>query len=124
MELEEAFSTEPMNDLNMVEVKEEKEGETEETGQVKAEGEVQDDTQLSKESEDTMNNNSEKEEFVLKIETEGGSNLPEEEEGEEEEGVKVERVNEVQGMSPVETATLLLLSRIALFNKVSLLSSA
>ena len=103
----------------MVEVKEEKEGEAEETEEVKTEEGVQNDTQLSKESEDTMNNNSEKEEFVLKIEAEGGSNLEAEEEGEEEEGVKVEHVNEVQGMSPVETATLLLLSRIALFNKVS-----
>ena len=72
---------------------------------------------LSKEKEeDSLNNNSEeKDDLVLKLKSE---NLEEEEEEEEEEGMKGFQLKGLQGMSPVETATLLLLSRIALFNKV------
>ena len=44
--------------------------------------------------------------------------MEEEEEEEEEVGMKGFQLKGLQGMSPVETATLLLLSRIALFNKV------
>ena len=77
---------------------------------------------LSKErEEDSLNNNSEeKDELVLKLKSENsrGYDGLEGEEEEEDEGMKGFQLKGLQGMSPVETATLLLLSRIALFNKV------
>ena len=122
-------------ELAMIEIKkEEKEREVEEEGIDETEKDDEEEEEeederiderlvemkLSKEKEeDSLNNNNseEKDELVLKLKSE---NLEEEEEEEEEEeGMKGFQLKGMQGMSPVETATLLLLSRIALFNKVT-----
>ena len=82
---------------------------------------------LSKErEEDSLNNNSEeKDDLIIKLKSENpknygleGEEAEEEEEEEEVVGMKEFQLKGLQGMSPVETATLLLISRIALFNKV------
>ena len=78
---------------------------------------------LSKErEEDSLNNNSEeKDDLIIKLKSENPKDYGlEGEEAEEEEvvGMKEFQLKGLQGMSPVETATLLLISRIALFNKV------
>ena len=83
---------------------------------------------LSKErEEDSLNNNSEeKDDLIIKLKSEnpkdygleGEEAEEEEEEMEEVVGMKEFQLKGLQGMSPVETATLLLISRIALFNKV------
>ena len=83
---------------------------------------------LSKErEEDSLNNNSEeKADLIIKLKSENPKNYglegeEAEEEEEEEVGMKEFQLKGLQGMSPVETATLLLISRIALFNKVKLM---
>ena len=83
---------------------------------------------LSKErEEDSLNNNSEeKDDLIFKLKSENPKNYglegeEAEEEEEEEVGMKEFQLKGLQGMSPVETATLLLISRIALFNKVKLM---
>ena len=81
---------------------------------------------LSKErEEDSLNNNSEeKDDLIIKLKSENPKDYglegeeAEEEEEEEVVGMKEFQLKGLQGMSPVETATLLLISRIALFNKV------
>ena len=81
---------------------------------------------LSKErEEDSLNNNSEeKDDLIIKLKSENPKDYglegeeAEEEEMEEVVGMKEFQLKGLQGMSPVETATLLLISRIALFNKV------
>ena len=81
---------------------------------------------LSKErEEDSLNNNSEeKDDLIIKLKSENPKDYglegeeAEEEMEEEVVGMKEFQLKGLQGMSPVETATLLLISRIALFNKV------
>ena len=80
---------------------------------------------LSKErEEDSLNNNSEeKDDLIIKLKSENPKDYGLEGEEPEEEmkevvGMKEFQLKGLQGMSPVETATLLLISRIALFNKV------
>ena len=68
------------------------------------------------ENEDSLNNNIGKEDLIIKVKREVNFNYDSDEKNLEE----TEPIPGVAGMTPVETATLLLLSRIALFNKVRL----
>ena len=68
------------------------------------------------ENEDSLNNNIGKEDLIIKVKREVTFNYDSDEKNLEE----TEAIPGVAGMTPVETATLLLLSRIALFNKVRL----
>ena len=126
-------------ELAMIEIKkEEKEEEVEQSilTEKDVEEEEEDDEEriderlvemkLSKErEEDSLNNNSEeKDDLIIKLKSENPKDYglegeeAEEEEMEEVVGMKEFQLKGLQGMSPVETATLLLISRIALFNKV------
>ena len=75
-----------------------------------------DDVKRTEENEDSLNNNIEKDNLLLKVEKE--DSFPYDEEGDDKLDEDQDRHPTLTGMSPVETATLLLLSRIALFNKV------
>ena len=125
-------------ELAMIEIKKEEKEEEGEQGilnEKDVEEEEEDDEEriderlvemkLSKErEEDSLNNNSEeKDDLIIKLKSEnpkdyGLEGEAEEEEEEEVVGMKEFQLKGLQGMSPVETATLLLISRIALFNKV------
>ena len=127
-------------ELAMIEIKKEEKEEEGEQGilnEKDVEEEEEDDEEriderlvemkLSKErEEDSLNNNSEeKDDLIIKLKSENpkdygleGEAEEEEEEMEEVVGMKEFQLKGLQGMSPVETATLLLISRIALFNKV------
>ena len=125
-------------ELAMIEIKKEEKEEEVEQGNLSekdVEEEEEDDEQriderlvemkLSKErEEDSLNNNSEeKDDLIIKLKSEnpkdyGLEGEEAEEEMEEVVGMKEFQLKGLQGMSPVETATLLLISRIALFNKV------
>ena len=123
-------------ELAMIEIKKEEKEEEGEQGiltEKDVEEEEEDDEEriderlvemkLSKErEEDSLNNNSEeKDDLIIKLKSENPKDYGlEGEEAEEEEvvGMKEFQLKGLQGMSPVETATLLLISRIALFNKV------
>ena len=125
-------------ELAMIEIKKEEKEEEVEQGilnEKDVEEEEEDDEEriderlvemkLSKErEEDSLNNNSEeKDDLIIKLKSEspkdyGLEGEAEEEEEEEVVGMKEFQLKGLQGMSPVETATLLLISRIALFNKV------
>ena len=124
-------------ELAMIEIKKEEKEEEVEQGiltEKDVEEEEEDDEEriderlvemkLSKErEEDSLNNNSEeKDDLIIKLKSENpkdyGLEGEEEEEMEEVVGMKEFQLKGLQGMSPVETATLLLISRIALFNKV------
>ena len=122
-------------ELAMIEIKKEEKEEEVEQGNLSekdVEEEEEDDEQriderlvemkLSKErEEDSLNNNSEeKDDLIIKLKSENPKDYGLEGEEEEEEGVGMKefQLKGLQGMSPVETATLLLISRIALFNKV------
>ena len=124
-------------ELAMIEIKKEEKEEEVEQGTLTekdVEEEEEDDEEriderlvemkLSKErEEDSLNNNSEeKDDLIIKLKSENpkdyGLEGEEEEEMEEVVGMKEFQLKGLQGMSPVETATLLLISRIALFNKV------
>ena len=126
-------------ELAMIEIKKEEKEEEVEQGiltEKDVEEEEEDDEEriderlvemkLSKErEEDSLNNNSEeKDDLIIKLKSENPKDYglegeePEEEEEEEVVGMKEFQLKGLQGMSPVETATLLLISRIALFNKV------
>ena len=110
--------TQETNSLAMVEVKEELNGD-EILEKVEEAEELLPETKLSKETEDTLNNNAEKgSEHVVKLETENSDGSYRLEDEDDDDALELERSKGLQGMSPVETATLLLLSRIALFNKV------
>ena len=73
-----------------------------------------DDIKQTEENEDSLNNNVEKDNLLLKVENEDSFSY----DGEDKLDEEPDRLPPLSGMSPVETATLLLLSRIALFNKV------
>ena len=73
-----------------------------------------DDLKQSEVIEDSLNNNIQKENLLLKVENEDSLSYDGDDKLEDE----GDRLPPLSGMSPVETATLLLLSRIALFNKV------
>ena len=73
-----------------------------------------DDVKLTEENEDSLNNNIEKDNLMLKVENEDSYPY----DGDDKLDEERERFPPLSRMSPVETATLLLLSRIALFNKV------
>ena len=73
-----------------------------------------DDIIETEENEDSLNNNLEKDALMLKVETDDNFSYDDDDKLDEER----DRPPSLSGMSPVETATLLLLSRIALFNKV------
>ena len=126
-------------ELAMIEIKKEEKEEEVEQGiltEKDVEEEEEDDEEriderlvemkLSKErEEDSLNNNSEeKDDLIIKLKSENPKDYglegeeAEEEEMEEVVGMKEIQLKGLQGMSPVETATLLLISRIALFNKV------
>ena len=125
-------------ELAMIEIKKEEKEEEVEQGiltEKDVEEEEEDDEEriderlvemkLSKErEEDSLNNNSEeKDDLIIKLKSEnpkdyGLEGEEAEEEMEEVVGMKEFQLKGLQGMSPVETATLLLISRIALFNKV------
>ena len=126
-------------ELAMIEIKKEEKEEEVEQGiltEKDVEEEEEDDEEriderlvemkLSKErEEDSLNNNSEeKDDLIIKLKSENPKDYglegeeAEEEEMEEVVGMKEFQLKGLQGMSPVETATLLLISRIALFNKV------
>ena len=121
-------------ELAMIEIKKEEKEEEVEQGiltEKDVEEEEEDDEQriderlvemkLSKErEEDSLNNNSEeKDDLIIKLKSENPKDYGlEGEEAEEVVGMKEFQLKGLQGMSPVETATLLLISRIALFNKV------
>ena len=126
-------------ELAMIEIKKEEKEEEGEQGiltEKDVEEEEEDDEEriderlvemkLSKErEEDSLNNNSEeKDDLIIKLKSENPKDYGLEGEAEEEEeeeevvGMKEFQLKGLQGMSPVETATLLLISRIALFNKV------
>ena len=126
-------------ELAMIEIKKEEKEEEVEQGNLTekdVEEEEEDDEEriderlvemkLSKErEEDSLNNNSEeKDDLIIKLKSENPKDYglegeeAEEEEMEEVVGMKEFQLKGLQGMSPVETATLLLISRIALFNKV------
>ena len=126
-------------ELAMIEIKKEEKEEEGEQGiltEKDVEEEEEDDEEriderlvemkLSKErEEDSLNNNSEeKDDLIIKLKSENPKDYglegeeAEEEEMEEVVGMKEIQLKGLQGMSPVETATLLLISRIALFNKV------
>ena len=121
-------------ELAMIEIKKEEKEEEVEQGiltEKDVEEEEEDDEEriderlvemkLSKErEEDSLNNNSEeKDDLIIKLKSENPKDYGlEGEEMEEVVGMKEFQLKGLQGMSPVETATLLLISRIALFNKV------
>ena len=126
-------------ELAMIEIKKEEKEEEGEQGiltEKDVEEEEEDDEEriderlvemkLSKErEEDSLNNNSEeKDDLIIKLKSENPKDYglegeeAEEEMEEEVVGMKEFQLKGLQGMSPVETATLLLISRIALFNKV------
>ena len=125
-------------ELAMIEIKKEEKEEEGEQGiltEKDVEEEEEDDEEriderlvemkLSKErEEDSLNNNSEeKDDLIIKLKSENPKDYGLEGEEPEEEmkevvGMKEFQLKGLQGMSPVETATLLLISRIALFNKV------